>query len=314
MQLSRIYSSVLFLCFLLLSFKSLWTQVHYPTLSAGQYPLFGEQELQQSQVTHPPGWEKNQNQTLLKITDPCWLGFAPGALALSLSAGEALAQAFCVLGWVRGVRSLDLWLLGLRHFLACSSEIAFNLHKLWGIFLLFLQFLFLEFKLNRIQKQENYLQMIYKGRGFPKTLFSLPKGPNDFDSQQKKSSPCLHFKYIYIFIYVAGSRSWGKNSAEKQQPTGLLLKACGGDENLKIKAKEENKSWGQHTRALQLWVRLNVTHVLEHQRWAANSMAVPSFACASLISSRSSTESFSLSRTSFSPPADICLSFSFHRI
>lgn len=74
-------------------------------------------------------------------------GIAPGALALSLSAGEALAQAFCVLGWVRGVCSLDLRLLGLRHFLACSSEIAFNLHKLWGIFLLFLQFLFLEFKL-----------------------------------------------------------------------------------------------------------------------------------------------------------------------
>ena len=151
-------------------------------------------------MTHPPGWEKNQNQTLLKVTDLCWLGFTPGALALSLGAGEAPAQAFCVLGWVRGLCSLDLRLLGLRHFLACSSEIAFNFHKLWGIFLLFLQFLFLKFKLNRIQKQENYLPSIYKGRGFPKHCFLFPKALMTLIPNRRKLSPVSTLKYIYIFI------------------------------------------------------------------------------------------------------------------
>ena len=105
--------------------------------------------------------------------------------------GDPCTHFLCVLGWVRGFCSPDLRLLGLSHFLACSSEIAFNLHKLWGIFLLFLQFLLLKFKLNRIQKQENnYLQT----ERLSKNTVPLSKVPNDFISQRKEVSPGLHLK------------------------------------------------------------------------------------------------------------------------
>lgn len=89
-------------------------------------------------------------------------------------------------GWhTRSWCSLSLGLLGLGDFLACSPEIAFHLHKLGGIFLLFLQFLLLKFKLNDIQKRKNYLQT---KQPF-KILFSLFKVPDNFTSPHKKFSP-----------------------------------------------------------------------------------------------------------------------------
>lgn len=71
--------------------------------------------------------------------------------------------------------SLGLGLLGLSHLLACSPEIAFHLHKLWGIFLLFLQFLLLKFKLNECQTQK----ISYVLDGFSK------------DSQLSKKNICI---------------------------------------------------------------------------------------------------------------------------
>lgn len=79
----------------------------------------------------------------------CWLEFSPWASALRLSAEEAptdIAQCGEV-GVHEGLVQSCLGLLGLGDFLACSPEIAFHLYKLWGIFLFFLQFLLLKFKL-----------------------------------------------------------------------------------------------------------------------------------------------------------------------
>lgn len=87
-------------------------------------------------------------QILFKGTVLCWLGFSQGIWPRGGSAGEAPPHTISVCNGP-GARSLQpgLRLLGLGHFLACSSEVAFNLHKLGSVFLLFLQFLLLKFKL-----------------------------------------------------------------------------------------------------------------------------------------------------------------------
>lgn len=80
----------------------------------------------------------NQTQSFLIIKFLiCWV------LSLRALAKRSTAeprQGPCGDRWWGHTRShsLGLGLLGLGHLLACSPEIAFHLHKLWGIFLLFL--------------------------------------------------------------------------------------------------------------------------------------------------------------------------------
>lgn len=66
-------------------------------------------------------------------------GFSSSGLWPKRSTAEP-RQGSCRDRWWGHTRSqsLGLGLLGLGHLLACSPEIAFHLHKLWGIFLLFL--------------------------------------------------------------------------------------------------------------------------------------------------------------------------------
>lgn len=90
-------------------------------------------------------------QILFKGTVLCWLGFSQGIWPWGGKRWGAPPPPPHMISVCTGpgLRSLQpgLRLLGLGHFLACSSEVAFNLHKLGSVFLLFLQFLLLKFKL-----------------------------------------------------------------------------------------------------------------------------------------------------------------------
>lgn len=80
----------------------------------------------------------NQTQSFLIIKFLiCWV---LSLRALAKRSTVEPRQGPCGNRWWGHTRShsLGLGLLGLGHLLACSPEIAFHLHKLWGIFLLFL--------------------------------------------------------------------------------------------------------------------------------------------------------------------------------
>lgn len=89
----------------------------------------------------------NQTQSFFDSQNSQLSGFSSSGLWPKNSAVEVSRRGSYRDGGTHQVTQPGLGLLGLSHLLACSSEIAFHLHKLWGIFLLFLQFLLLKFKL-----------------------------------------------------------------------------------------------------------------------------------------------------------------------
>lgn len=95
----------------------------------------------------------NQTQSFLIVKILSCLGSLPQDFGPRRVLQRYLDMAPTAMVGTRQVTgSLGLGLLGLGHLLACSPEIAFHLHKLRGVFLLFLQLLLLQFKLNTLKK------------------------------------------------------------------------------------------------------------------------------------------------------------------
>lgn len=155
---------------------------------------------------------------------------------------------------MRGLCLQGLRLLRLGHFLACSPEIAFNLHKLWGVFLFFLQFLLLKFKLNEIQKQENYLHT----ERLSKTSLHFSKSLPPSISRGKKFSPGLHLTCVYVRTYTGP----GVVLRRSNSPLVGTTSNTRDDENPKSKLRnqdpETNAQWALHAAS----VKLNFTQLL----------------------------------------------------
>lgn len=163
MQLSRTESSVRFLLSLVCfvgSAVSLMDTGPSLQLVCGALPFIWRTGTATVTAGHPPR-EGKSNQILRKVKILCWLECSPGAFALRLRRHPQTALRGDKQGNAGSWCSLGLGLLGLGDFLACSPEIAFHLHKLGGIFLLFLQFLLLKFKLLQplLSFQQLYFQV-----------------------------------------------------------------------------------------------------------------------------------------------------------
>lgn len=94
----------------------------------------------------------NQTQSFLIVKILSCLGSLPQDFGPRRVLQRYLDMAPTAMVGTRQVTGSGLGLLGLGHLLACSPEIAFHLHKLRGVFLLFLQLLLLQFKLNTLKK------------------------------------------------------------------------------------------------------------------------------------------------------------------
>lgn len=89
----------------------------------------------------------NQTQSFLIVKILSCLGSLPQDFGPRQALQRYLDMAPTAMVGTHQVTGSGLGLLGLGHLLACSPEIAFHLHKLRGVFLLFLQLLLLQFKL-----------------------------------------------------------------------------------------------------------------------------------------------------------------------